>query len=62
MRADPNDSEYVNFAICELTGVPLKGGGPLGPPKGGSLKGDLIGPLKEDSNCMKGRALVSKPS
>ena len=48
MRVNPNDSQYVNFALCEPTGVPLKGGGPLGPLKGGSLKGCLSGPLKED--------------
>ena len=42
------NTEYVNFALCEpRTGVPLKGGGPLDPLKGGSLKGGLIGPMKE---------------
>ena len=64
MYVNQNDSEYVNFALCEPTGVPLMGGGPYGLVKGGSLKGGLIGHLnlKEDSNPKKGRPLDDKPS
>ena len=50
VRVNPNDSEYVNFALCEPTGVTLKGGAPLDPLRRGSLKGDLIDPLKADAN------------
>ena len=62
MCVNLNDSEYVNFALCVPTRVPLMGGGPYDHVKGGSLKGGLIYHLKEDSNSMKAHPLDGKPS
>ena len=49
MCVNPNGSECVNFALCEPTRVPLMGGGPYDPVKGGSVKRGLTeSTLKRD--------------